>query len=86
MSAADGDAVPLPGETARRLREAFGAAMNANQAFQLAQKDWESKFHAWEAAELRARYELGVPPDFVLNLETGAFERPRGEAPATSRR
>ena len=67
--------VVVPQERLQALKAAFEDALKANQALQLAQKEWEAKFNAWTAAEYKARYELNVPKDFLLNLETGVFEQ-----------
>jgi hypothetical protein len=66
--------IALPADKAKELKDIFDAAVKANQALQLAQKDWEAKYNAWVAAEYKSRYELNVPREYVLNLETAAFE------------
>lgn len=73
--------IVLASDKAAELKNAYDAALKANQAFQLAQKDWEAKYNAFMAAEYKARYELGVPQDYVLNLETAAFEPKEKGAP-----
>lgn len=73
--------VTLSSEKAKELKAAYEAALKANQVFQLAQKEWEAKYNAWVAAEYKARYELGVPQDFVLNLDTAAFEPKEKSSP-----
>lgn len=71
-------------ERSKDLRAAFEAALKANQALQLAQKEWEAKYNAWVAAEYKVRYELSVPQDFVLNLEASAFEPKEKTTPISS--
>ncbi|MEX0879673.1 MAG: hypothetical protein WEB59_13565 [Thermoanaerobaculia bacterium] len=73
--------VAVPAERAKELKAAYDSAIKANQTFLLAQKDWESKYNAWMAAEYKTRYELNVPQDFVLNLELGVFEPKEASGP-----
>jgi hypothetical protein len=55
--------IPITGEHAARVREAYSAIVAANKDLQI--------------AILQARYDLNVPKDWGVNLEKLQFEPPR---------